>query len=83
MFVYEQPKTGDIFTIVDPDLRLDQLEAVQKDVAHLLEHGLSVPVAPVETPAVAEAPVATEAPVAAEPESAPAPTETESAPTPS
>lgn len=41
VFVYEQPKTGDVFTIADPDLRLDQLEQVQHDVAQLLEHGLN------------------------------------------
>ncbi len=40
VFVYEQPKTGDIFTIPDPDLQLDQLQQVQHDVAFLLEHGL-------------------------------------------
>jgi hypothetical protein len=49
IFVYEQPKTGDIFTIADPVLRLDQLEQVQHDVAQLLEHGLNPPVP--ETPA--------------------------------
>ena len=43
VFVYEQPQTGDIFTIVDPQLRLDQLEQVQRDVAALLEHGLNPP----------------------------------------
>ena len=61
IFIYEQPKTGDIFTIADPDLHLDQLEAVQRDVAQLLEHGwqppapaseASVPV--VEPPVIAE-----------------------------
>ena len=41
VFIYEQPGTGDVFTIADPDLRLDQLEAVQRDVAALLEHGLN------------------------------------------
>lgn len=41
VFIYEQPATGDVFTIADPDLRLDQLEAVQRDVAALLEHGLN------------------------------------------
>ena len=40
IFVYEQPKTGDIFTIPDPDLQLNQLEEVQRDVAALLVHGL-------------------------------------------
>lgn len=43
LFVYEQPKTGDVFTIADPNLRLDQLEQVQRDVAGLLEHGLNPP----------------------------------------
>lgn len=47
IFVYEQPKTGDLFTIPDPDLQLNQLEEVQRDVASLLEHGLNpIPVAP-------------------------------------
>jgi len=40
VLIYEQPKTGDVFTITDPDLRLDQLDEVQRDVAQLLEHGL-------------------------------------------
>jgi hypothetical protein len=44
IFIYEQPKTGDVFTIADPDLHLDQLELVQRDVAALLEHGLNPPV---------------------------------------
>ena len=44
VFVYEQPRTGDIFTIVDPGLHLDQLEQVQHDVAALLEHGLNPPI---------------------------------------
>jgi hypothetical protein len=43
IFIYEQPKTGDVFTIADPNLRLDQLELVQRDVAALLEHGLNPP----------------------------------------
>lgn len=53
VFVYEHPKTGDIFTIADPDLHLDQLEAVQRDVAQLLEHGLNPPPVAVENPAPA------------------------------
>jgi hypothetical protein len=52
VFVYEQPATGDVFTITDPQLRLDQLEEVQRAVATLLEHGLDAP-APVVEPAVA------------------------------
>jgi len=43
IFVYEQPKTGDIFTIPDPNLQLNQLEDVQRAVASLLEHGLNPP----------------------------------------
>ena len=43
VFIYEQPATGDVFTITDPALRLDQLESVQHDVAALLEHGLNPP----------------------------------------
>ncbi len=51
VFIYEQPGTGDVFTIADPNLHLDQLEAVQRDVAALLEHGLNprAPAAPAET----------------------------------
>lgn len=51
VFIYEQPKTGDVFTIADPDLRLDQLEQVQRDVASLLEQGLTPPVPADENPA--------------------------------
>jgi hypothetical protein len=40
IFVYEHPPTGDLFTIIDPNLQLAQLESVQRDVAELLEQGL-------------------------------------------
>lgn len=57
-FIYEHAKTGDTFTIPDPNLQLTQLEQVQKDVFHLLEHGLpSAPAAPSvaqSTPATAQ-----------------------------
>lgn len=72
VFIYEHPKTGDVFTIADPNLRLDQLEQVQRDVAGLLEHGLNPPPAPAPTDAVAapqsvgETAESPEAPVAAE-----------------
>jgi hypothetical protein len=56
VFIYEQPGTGDIFTIIDPALQLNQLEQVQRDVASLLEHGLNPPVELAgETPPAAEA----------------------------
>jgi hypothetical protein len=60
VFVYEQPGTGDVFTIPDPNLQLNQLEAVQRDVAQLLEHGLPAPLAQPQaaTPAGSEAPEA-------------------------
>lgn len=56
IFVYEQGKTGDIFTITDPNLHLGQLEAVQQDVAQLLEHGLNAPAAAASEAGAAPAP---------------------------
>jgi hypothetical protein len=50
VFIYEQPKTGDIFTITDPDLHLNQLQQVQHDVGHLLEHGLDAVIAAGDLP---------------------------------
>jgi hypothetical protein len=65
VFVYEQPATGDVFTIADPNLQLDQLEEVQRDTAQLLAHGLNPP--PAESvPAAAPAPEAQPAPAPAE-----------------
>lgn len=52
VFIYEHPATGDIFTIPDPQLQLNQLEEVQRDVGDLLANGF-----PEETP---PAPPATE-----------------------
>jgi hypothetical protein len=43
VFVYEHAGTGDIFTITDPNLQLDQLEEVQRATAQLLAHGLNPP----------------------------------------
>ena len=51
VFVYEDPRTGDVFTIIDPDLQLDQLEQVQRDVGTLLEHGLNPPAPAAPAPA--------------------------------
>jgi hypothetical protein len=68
VFIYEQPKTGDIFAIADPNLHLDQLESVQRDVAMLLEQGLNPTVAANETPAALEpAAAASEVPPTAYP----------------
>lgn len=40
VLIYEHATTGDVWTILDPDLQLDQLENVQRDVARLLEQGV-------------------------------------------
>lgn len=56
IFVYEHGRSGDLFTIRDPDLQLDQLEDVQRQVADLLEHGLDG--APTDTAAGSDAAVA-------------------------
>jgi hypothetical protein len=48
VFIYEQPRTGDLFTVPDPNLQLNQLHQVQRDVAMLLEQGLN-PSAPEAT----------------------------------
>ena len=56
VFVYEHPKNGDLFTIPDPNLQLDQLDQVQREVADLLEHGLHPPaVAAADSPPSASA----------------------------
>ena len=38
--VFEDTRNGEVFRIADPGLQLEQLEAVQREVADLLEHGL-------------------------------------------
>jgi hypothetical protein len=35
--VYEHVKTGEVFIVPDPGLRMDQIEAVQNEVAALLK----------------------------------------------
>jgi hypothetical protein len=74
IFIYEQPATGDVFTIPDPNLQLNQLEAVQRDVAALLEHGLNAASAGED----AVAPPGTEAPAHVA-DTPPAPAQTEAA----
>ncbi len=46
--IYEHVKTGEVFVVPDPQLRLDQVEQVQLQVAGLL--GAPAPNAPVATP---------------------------------
>jgi hypothetical protein len=64
VFIYEHPATGDLFTITDPALQLDQLEQVQRDVAALLEHGLNPPPPPPQPAAPDAAPSAPGPPAA-------------------
>jgi len=71
IFIYEHPATGDVFTVVDPALRLDQLEEVQRDVAALLEHGLAPTAPPADAPPVNEP--TTAEPAAPAPDSPPLP----------
>jgi hypothetical protein len=58
VFIYSS-ETGDVFTIPDPDLQLTQLEAVQRQVAALMEGSLDAPpavdsyIAPPDQPPVA------------------------------
>jgi hypothetical protein len=69
VFIYEQPATGDVFTVIDPALQLNQLEQVQRDVADLLEHGLNPPASesqPTTAEATPAAPSAEAAPATAE-----------------
>jgi len=41
--VYEHPKSGEVYIIRDPELRLDQVEAVQREVSLLLGYGSQEP----------------------------------------
>jgi hypothetical protein len=61
VFIYEHPRSGDIFPIADPNLQLDQLDAVQHDVAALLEHGLDPPAAEAPGAPLTEAATSAEA----------------------
>jgi len=37
VLIYEHGATGDVFIVPDPQLRLDELENVQNEVANLLQ----------------------------------------------
>lgn len=39
MLFYEHKKTGDVYVVRDPELRLDEIDAVQEEVANLLGFG--------------------------------------------
>ncbi len=78
--IYEHPKSGEIYIIRDPELKLDQVEAVQREVSLLLTLGARPPQEP--NPEAAPAPETTPEP---EPsvESAPDPSLEPSEPEPS
>jgi hypothetical protein len=67
LFLYEHARNGDVFTVQDPGLRLDQLEEVQRQVADLLERGFDAFVAGPAASAPPPPPVAVD-PAGAEPE---------------
>lgn len=46
--IYEHRRDGDVFIIRDPNIPLDQIEAVQQDIIDLLEHGGRPPQPPIE-----------------------------------
>lgn len=71
IFIYEQPGTGDLFTVIDPKLQLNQLDAVQRDVAGLLEHGLPEPSSASSPEPAAPAPAVSTDPAALGPEPEP------------
>jgi len=66
VFIYEHAGTGDVFTIADPNLQLNQLEQVQSDTAQLLAHGLNPPPAEAAPSEAAPAAVLEPAPAPAE-----------------
>jgi len=43
VLIYEHAATGDVFIVQDPQLRLDELEAVQDEVAQLLRSAAAAP----------------------------------------
>jgi hypothetical protein len=70
--VYEQRKTGEIFIVKDPDIPLNQVEAVQNEVMILLENNGRIPEPsdpenPTEPAAIVEEAAPAAEPPAAEP----------------
>ncbi|MCX8157876.1 MAG: hypothetical protein N3J91_15790 [Verrucomicrobiae bacterium] len=79
-FIYEHTQSGDTFTILDPCLQLTQLEQVQREVFHLLEHGLpSAPTAENTSPSPGHSAEQASGPAASVPDS-PTPSTMKAAP---
>jgi hypothetical protein len=66
MQIYEHRKTGEVFIIRDPELRLDEIETVQEEVALLLGFGGPAGESPTATAAAADTPAPESAPESAE-----------------
>lgn len=60
--VYEHRKTGEVYLIRDPDIPLDQVEAVQNEVIILLENNGRLPEPVVEEPPTEQTPADDTAP---------------------
>ena len=52
--IYEHGKTGEVFIIRDPQLKLDQLESIQREVSDMLASRTATPASPA-SPASPEA----------------------------
>lgn len=53
--IYEHAKTGEVFIIRDPQLKLDQLESIQREVSDLLASRTTTPQAP--APSLSDPPI--------------------------
>lgn len=51
--IYEQPKSGEVYIIRDPELKLDQVEAVQREVSLMLTPRPETPAEPTAEPTAA------------------------------
>jgi hypothetical protein len=86
--IYEQPKTGEVYIIRDPELKLDQVEAVQREVSLMLAPRPEAPPETTPPPPAEESPPAEEpaetreSPSAEEAQSAPESTAPETSPEP-
>ena len=68
--IYEHGKTGEVFIIRDPQLKLDQLESIQREVSDMLASRTTTPASPA-SPATPATPATPEAGQPAEAENTP------------
>ena len=80
--IYEQPKSGEVYIIRDPELKLDQVEAVQREVSLMLTPRPETPAEPTAEPTAAS-PSAEAGENAGEPSAGETPEETLTAAAPS